>query len=131
MKVDTTPRQRSIPIDSLFPGRKARWLPLYHRLAARLVRSLGLEARIRAAAIEFDQCVRIRVLPSGLELGLSLPSAIVMSKRLRTSSKSPKRITHSLVITGAADIDEELFLWIKASSAKTRKRPKRKRVSSR
>jgi hypothetical protein len=57
----------------------------------------------------------IRISGDGLELGIALGKAAIKSKRLTPSSKSPKRITHSVLISELSDIDEELMFWIKAA----------------
>jgi hypothetical protein len=121
-----SPQPNSPEIDRLFNGKKAKWLPLYRRLIARLTRVPGLDITPGADAIALRQAARakpvgaIRVAGDGLEIGLALAKAAIKTPRLRPSTRSPKYITHRVLITDVREIDDELFTWILAANQRAR-----------
>jgi hypothetical protein len=118
------PENRTCSLDHLFNGNKAKWLPLYHRLLARLSRLSEIEMVPSRAALKMgyrcDEGVRyfgqVAVAAKGLEIGLSFKKAPIRSLRLRPSlAKSPRFITHRVTISEASQIDDELFGFIRAA----------------
>ncbi|MGZ3708347.1 MAG: DUF5655 domain-containing protein [Bdellovibrionota bacterium] len=106
--------------EKLFGGRKEKWLPLYRRLVARLDRQSGVEIRylrkslqILATKSDLPALGMIAVTARGLEVGFTLPTSLLRSTRLLPSRKSPKRITHRVLISEARQIDDELMAWMK------------------
>lgn len=101
----------------------AKWLPLYRRLMARLIRVPGLElVGARGGVLEIHRIGTKRIAAvylkaKGLEIGFALPKAVLKSPRLHPSKKSPKWVTHRVLIQEASEIDEELLTWIKAASS--------------
>lgn len=113
--------------EKLFTGKKAKWLPLYRRLLARLSRVPGLDIRVTAETIALRRAhgrrtpfASIRVSGDGIEIGLALAKAAIKSARLRPSARSPKYLTHRLLLSDAREIDDELFTWIQAANQRAR-----------
>lgn len=112
----------------IFSGKKAKWLPLYRRLIARLAKIPGIEIvpntstmSIAQPGDELPTVGLIKVSVQGIEVGLALSKAAVKSPRLRDSAKSsPRSITHRVLICEAAEIDEELCGWVRAAHLRAR-----------
>lgn len=109
-----------------FDGKKAKWLPLFHRLVARLSAMPGVEFCSSRGGISIEQTREgkpnmgvVRITLRGLEIGLGLEKA-PRSERLRPSQRSPKWVTHRVVIAKASDIDEEFISWVNAARIKAR-----------
>lgn len=112
---------------ALFKGRKSKWLPLYRRLLARFTTFPGVEffplksqigighPRDRRATMG-----QIRITDKGIEVGLGLARSFGRTERLKSSLRSPKWITHRVLLTQASDIDEEFLAWIKAARLQAR-----------
>jgi hypothetical protein len=114
-------------LESIFSGKKLKWLPLYRRLLARVSRIHGVEAVPSQGAVilclngtKSNEMVRIKVTLTGLQCGLALAKAQLKSPRLKSvSSKtrpSQSDMTHQVTISEASDLDEELMTWIKAAA---------------
>jgi hypothetical protein len=124
----------------LFNGKKAKWLPLYHRLLARLSNVSGIEFFLFKNVIAIGQkndkkpsVGEVKITASGLEVSLALSSgvtksksknelpALKASKRLHSSkSRSSRGITHRVLIAKASEIDEEFMSWLKAARHQAR-----------
>lgn len=108
-------------LETVFPGRKARWLSLYRRLHTRLSQLPGLEllprltARGGSIAIQDSSRIagRIRVTLKGLELELTVG---------RASGTRARRMR--VLLENVSQIDDDLLTWIRAGlrSGRTSKR---------
>lgn len=110
-------------LNTLFSGKKAKWLAIYRRLVARLENQRGIELTPSPKSISVSgtiQIGKIRVTAKGLELAIALGKAAPRSERLKTLSKPTKAATHKVLIAQASDIDEELLSWIKAAQVRAR-----------
>ena len=118
------PCERTAVTDNLsrhFPGKKEKWLPLYRRVIARLTsRIAGLEILPEKSYLSVSGFGVIWVGLEGLELGLSLSRAHFKSPRLKESRRSPRRITHRVLISAVADVDDELLTWIRMARLQVR-----------
>jgi hypothetical protein len=126
-KQQTSSQTKKTNLAVLFNGRKAKWLPLYRRLLARLNGVPGLEFFPTKNGIGIGHPNEtkitmgiIRITQKGLEVGLGLAKTFTQSDRLRPSQRSPKWITHRVVIAKAGDLDEELLGWVKAARLQAR-----------
>ena len=124
----STQASNGIPA-TLFKGSKAKWLPLYHRVLARLSSVSGMEFLNGAREVSILSTAAtsktkgrmglIRVTESGLEVGLRLgkgvTAAMARNERLIPSRKIPLWVTHRVLITSASQIDEEFLSWLKVA----------------
>lgn len=122
-----TTETREKALAALFEGKKSKWLPLYRRLLARFTNVPGIEffPFKGMIAIGHKDDLRptmgaIRVTIRGLDIGLGLSKSQMPSERLRVSHRSPKWITHHVVVAGANEIDEEFLSWVKAARHQAR-----------
>ncbi|MCM2276858.1 MAG: DUF5655 domain-containing protein [Oligoflexia bacterium] len=111
----------------LFDGKKSKWIPLYRRLLARFSAIPGIEFFPLKSGIGIGHphdaratMGVIRITQKGLEFGLGLARAQANSERLRPSKRSPRWITHRVVISSASDIDDEFLSWLKAARLQAR-----------
>ena len=105
-------------LDSLFSGRKAKWLSLYRRLHSRVSQIAGLELVPLSKSSQSVGLMRdgdkrptigrIRVTMKGLELGLA------------AGKDKPGKISHKILIDAPSQIDEEVVSRIKAAILKAR-----------
>lgn len=122
-----TTETNNTALTALFDGKKSKWLPLYRRLLARVEKVPGVEffPFKKGIAIGHRDDFRptmgvIRISAKGLDVGLGLVKGFTKTERLRPSQRSPKWITHRVVIAKASDIDEEFLSWIKAARHRAR-----------
>jgi hypothetical protein len=93
-------------MESLFAGKKAKWLPLYKRLMARSKELASAEPHVGRSFLQLGQIAKLRVTPQGIELSL----------RIRSSPRSAKVTIRKVVLTETDQIDEDLLTWIKTAS---------------
>jgi hypothetical protein len=126
--VDSKRPRATGSLDTIFSGKKAKWLPLYHRLAARVTRISGIEVRLTRTTIELgmsdvprSKLAQIRVVPAGLSLRLALSKAQLKSPRLKTmTTRTVPRMSHQVLLASTSDLDEEFLSWIKAARTQAR-----------
>lgn len=123
----TTTEIPSEKLTDLFDGNKSQWLPLYRRLLARFSKVQGVAffpyRDVIAIGRKDDSRPTfgaIRVSALGLDVGLGLTKTFPKTERLRATTRSPKWITHHVILSKASDIDEEFFTWIKAARHQAR-----------
>jgi hypothetical protein len=122
----TAPDARKL-LASLFKGKRAKWLPLFQRLLARLSQLPTIEAIPMRGSIRLigeggstPTIGNVKVTQEGLILGLALSKAAIKPGRLKRTTSGPKRITHFVCLTEPTDIDAELLVWLKAALAGAR-----------
>jgi len=109
-------------LSSLFKGKKAKWLPLFSRLAARLSRVPGIELHVTRATITLNRSKKrvpaiavIRVIPEGLKMNFAFGKRASRSVRLLPITRKNSRMTHQILISELKEIDDEILLWIQAA----------------
>jgi len=112
--------------ETLFSGKKAKWLPLFRRLLARVSAIPGVETEAGKSSITLSLSggvssqrvviAMIKVAATGLEVRLSLSKAQVRSPRLkRVTSRTRPIMSHVVLLSEASDLDEEFLTWLKAA----------------
>lgn len=145
MELSMTKKKRlteKATLSDVFNGKKSKWLPLYHRLLARLSNVAGIEF------FPFNKQIgighrndsrptlgEIRITAQGLEVGLGLSSKTQKTgsprtengesnshpdPRIKPSTRAPRWITHRVLIAKASEIDEEFIGWVKAARRQAR-----------
>jgi hypothetical protein len=115
--------KKKATITRMFRGSREGWLPVFHRLMARLSQMPATEVVPRKGCFSLvrtetpkQSLGAIWICEDGVRLGLFLerPSR---SPRLEAAGESglPVPTTHSILLTRASDIDHELVSWIKAA----------------
>lgn len=124
----TRPKAETTALNRLFSGKKAKWLPLYRRLAARLSQKCDVDFDLLKTSVSMGSAGKLKITIDGLEIGLALPKGGIRSPRLlpceSRSKTTRKKITHRVLVAKASEIDEELLSWVKAAFHQTR--PSRK-----
>lgn len=134
MKTRRESSSRQTDIKRLFRGSLEAWLPLFHRLVARLSQLPRLEVIAARGSVALKRADPVRksvgsihVKKDGLLIGLSLPAgALIRSPRLEVLDKRRRDgATHTVLVTRASEIDTDLLNWIKAARPRAGK-PRRK-----
>jgi hypothetical protein len=108
---------------ALFSGSKAKWLPLFRRLLARVSGIPGVEVVPGKTSIVLSlvgqsssEFALIKVAASGLELRLAIPKAQLRSARLKRLARATRpAMSHVVTVAETTDLDEELLSWLKAA----------------
>lgn len=118
-------------LDTLFTGRKSKWLPLYRRLLARSTGINGIEFHPSKSFIAIGHphdsrptMGLVRVTLRGLEISLGLVQTILPNPRLRATPEqargTPRWITHRTLLMKASEIDDEFLAWVKIARHQAR-----------
>jgi len=115
-------KQSEKALSSLFKGKKAKWLPLFSRFAARLSRVPGLELHVVRSSITLNRSEKripaiatIRVMPDGLRINFAFGRRVTMSPRLEALKRKNSRMTHRVLISELKEIDDQILLWVQAA----------------
>lgn len=123
-RVDPQRSRSAVSVEgTLFSGRKAKWLPLFRRLLARVSGIPGVEVTLGKTSIVFSlagqassEIALIKVAATGLELRLAISKAQVRSPRLKRLTRATRPLmSHVVMLTETTDLDEELLSWLKAA----------------
>ena len=103
--------------ETLFSGAKAKWLPLFRRLLARVSGIPGIDVvlgktsiTLSLAGVAASELAVIRVVAAGLEFRLALSKSHPRTARLkRITARTRPPMTHLVMLAEASHLDEELL----------------------